>query len=269
MDADLQHPPEIVPVLERSLEDGADIAIASRYIRGGGCSGLGLTRRIISKGAISLAHLFLPSTRQVKDPMSGFFMFKKKVVTGADLKPDGYKILLEILLIGQFQKITEVPYTFINRSNGLSKLNARQQIYYLKHIFSLIKRKGELIRFSKFCIVGASGVVVNEGLLLLLRQLVGLPLILASAVSIETAIISNFIFNNYFTFGDRSSRGIKSFLIHLVRFNMVSLIGLGLNMGALLLLTHVFGLHYLLSNLCGIALATLWNYLVNLTYTWK
>jgi dolichol-phosphate mannosyltransferase len=269
MDADLQHPPEVIPDLLQAIKDGADIAVASRYIKGGGCQGWGLTRRIISKGAIVLAHLFLPSTRRVRDPMSGFFMFNRQVVAHADLRPTGFKILLEILMEGEFRDIAEVPYTFSIRSGGESKLNARQQVDYLKHIYSLMKRKGELTRFLKFCAVGLSGVLVNMSLLWLLTEVAGLFYLLSAAISIETSIISNFVLNDYFTFRDRRSPQVKSFLNRLLKFNLVSLAGLGFNMGVLWLLTEVFGIYYLLSNLCGIAVATLWNYLVNTWWTWK
>lgn len=269
MDADLQHSPEVIPDLLRAIKGGADIAIASRYIKRGGCQGWGLTRRIISKGAIVLAHLLLPSTRRVRDPMSGFFMFNRQVVAHADLRPTGFKILLEILMEGESQNITEVPYTFSVRSGGESKLNARQQVDYLKHIYSLMKRKGELIRFLKFCAVGLSGVFVNMGLLWLLTEVAGLFYLLSAAISIETSIISNFILNDYFTFRDRRSPQVKSILSRLLKFNLVSLAGLGFNMGVLWLLTEVFGIYYLLSNLCGIAVATLWNYLANTWWTWK
>jgi len=269
MDADLQHPPEVILDLLREMKGGADIAIASRYVKGGGCQGWGLVRRIISKGAIVLAHLFLPATRLVKDPMSGFFMFQRQVVAQAHLEPTGFKILLEILMEGNFQKVAEVPYTFRTRSAGESKLSTRQQVDYLKHLYSLMKRKGELWRFLKFCLVGLSGVFVNMGLLWVLTEVAGLFYLLSAAISIETSIISNFILNNYFTFSDRRSSGVKSFFNRLVKFNLVSLVGLGINMGVLWLLTEVFGLYYLLSNLCGIAVATLWNYLVNTWWTWK
>jgi len=269
IDADLQHPPEVIPDLLREIESGADIVIASRYVKGGACQGWGLTRRIISKGAVFLAHLLLPSTRQVKDPMSGFFMFNRQVVAHADLKPTGYKILLELLMEGEFQNLAEVPYTFKTRSRGESKLNARQQIDYLKHIYSLMRRKGELLRFVKFCLVGLSGVLVNMGLLWLLTEFAGLFYLLSAAISIETSILSNFTLNDYFTFRDRRSPTLKSFLSRLVRFNLVSLAGLALNMGVLWLLTEVFGVYYLLSNLCGIVVATLWNYLVNTWWTWR
>jgi dolichol-phosphate mannosyltransferase len=269
MDADLQHPPEVIPDLLRDIRGGVDIAIASRYVKGGGCQGWGLTRRIISKAAIVLAHLLLPSTRPVRDPMSGFFMFNRQVVAHARLKPTGFKILLEILMEGEFHNIAEVPYTFRIRSGGESKLNARQQVDYLKHVYSLMRRKGELWRFLKFCAVGLSGVLVNIGLLWLLTEFAGLFYLLSAAISIESSIISNFVLNDYFTFRDRRSPQAKSFLSRLLKFNLVSLAGLGINMAVLWLLTEVFGIYYLLSNLCGIAVATLWNYLVNTWWTWK
>jgi dolichol-phosphate mannosyltransferase len=269
MDADLQHPPELIPCLLKEIQSNADIVIASRYVKGGGCQGWGLVRRIISKGAIFLAHLFLPSTRKISDPVSGFFLFKKQVVANADLQPVGYKILLEILAVGQFQKIAEVPYTFRVRHRGKSKLNARQQIDYLKHIYRLMRRRGELTRFVKFCLVGASGVLVNMGLLWLLTEFAGLFYLVSAAISIESSIISNFMLNDVFTFPDRRARGVKNLLRRLLKFNIVSLAGLGINMAVLWLLTDILGVYYLLSNLCGIALATLWNYIVNFWWTWK
>lgn len=269
MDADLQHPPEVIPSLIQKIESGADVVIASRYVRGGACQGWNLTRKVISKGAIFLAHMLLPSTRQVRDPMSGFFMLKRQVIADADLKPIGYKVLLEILMAGEFGKVVEVPYTFIARSRGESKLNARQQIDYLKHVYSLMRRKGELLRFVKFCLVGLSGVLVNMGLLWLLTEFTGLFYLASAAISIETSIISNFTLNDYFTFPDRRLPGAKSFLGRLLKFNLVSLAGLAINLGVLGLLTQVFGIYYLLSNICGIAVAMLWNYLVNTWWTWR
>ncbi|MFC1592865.1 glycosyltransferase [Candidatus Omnitrophota bacterium] len=269
MDADLQHPPEVLLDLLREIENGADIVIASRYVKEGECQNWGLFRRIMSKGAIFLAHLLLPLTRQVSDPMSGFFMFNRQVVADANLKPTGYKILLEILIEGQLRKIAEVPYSFKSRSSGKSKLGSRQQIDYLKHIYSLMRRKGELLRFVKFCMVGASGVLVNMGLLWLLTEFIGWFYLFSAAISIEISIISNFTLNDYFTFPDRRSHGARHFLKRLVKFNMVSLAALGINLTVLWLLTTVFGVYYLLSNLCGIAVATLWNYLANFWWTWK
>jgi len=246
------------------------MAIASRYVRGGGCQEWGLARRVISKGAIFLAHVLLPPTRQIKDPMAGFFVFKRRAIAKANLNPTGYKILLEVLIEGKFQSVAEVPYTFRTRTRGESKLKARTQIDYLKHIYSLMKRSGELVRFLKFCLVGGSGIGVDEGMLYLLSDMVRItPLELASTLSAETAIITNFTLNDVFTFRDRRSPGMKARVNRLLKFNLVSLAGLGIKVGIFSLLYQVAGVHYLLANLCGIAVAALWNYTFSTWWTWR
>lgn len=269
MDADLQHPPEVLPVLFREMDNGRDLVIASRYVPGGGCEGWKLTRRIISRGAITLAHVFLPDTRKYSDPLSGFFAFHRKVVEKAQLNPLGYKILLEILLMGDHKSVAEVPYTFVTRTRGESKLSTKTQKEYLKHLYSLMHRKGEDVRFIKFLLVGASGIIVNEGLLFILKELIKLTLPVASAIAIEASIISNFMLNDTITFRDRRTAGAKSFFSRLAKFNAVSLAGAAINYSATLLLTQVFGIHYLISNLIGIVIATMVNYLVNNWWTWK
>ncbi len=269
MDADLQHPPEINAALLKAIEDGADMAVASRYVKGGGCPNWGLIRRIISKGALSLAHVFLPISRKVKDPMSGFFMFKREKIIGVVFKPIGYKILLEMLVMGKFEKVVEVPFIFEDRSSGRSKMKARQQIEYLRHIFSLMRRKGELVRFCKFVGVGLSGVVVNEGILWLLTEFAGMQYYFSSIIAIEASIISNFVFNDRFTFSDRRAGKIGSFFKRLLKFNITCAAGAVIQYGILILLTEVAGLNYLLSNLIGILVAFVWNYVLSLIWTWK
>jgi dolichol-phosphate mannosyltransferase len=269
MDADLQHPPEINAALVKAIEEGADMAVASRYVPGGGVPNWGLTRRIISKGALTLAHIFLPTTKKVKDPMSGFYMFKREALGNIEFKPIGYKIMLEMLVMGKFEKVVEVPFIFEDRSSGRSKMKARQQIDYLKHIFSLMRRKGELVRLIKFVGVGLSGVVVNEGVLWLLTEFAGLQYYISSIFAIEASIISNFILNDHFTFSDRRTGKTGSFFKRLLKFNLTCAAGAVIQYGFLLLLTEVAGLNYLLSNLIGIIIAFIWNYVLSLIWTWK
>jgi dolichol-phosphate mannosyltransferase len=280
MDADLQHPPEVVPSLIEAINKGADIAIGSRYIKGGGCEGWSAIRRVMSKGAAFISHLFLPSTRKIKDPMSGFFVIKRDVVKDARLNPSGFKILLEILMLGKWKSAVEVPFMFVTRSRGESKLNAKQQLDYLKHIYSLMQRTGELVRFIKFCIVGGSGVIVNLGLYALLTRYAGFTPIadtsagilsgnIALTISIETSIITNFILNNFFTFSDRNTGGVVSFFRRLIQFNLICVIGALIQIGVTNLFAVAIGLNDIVSVLIGIVVAFLWNYLLNNFLTWK
>jgi dolichol-phosphate mannosyltransferase len=269
MDADLQHPPEVIPDLIKAIQDGADMVVASRYIPGGGCPNWGLSRRIISRVALMISHLLLPSTRQVKDPLAGFFMFRRQNVDPEKLKPIGYKISLEVMLTGNFQRIVEVPYIFEDRSAGQSKLNPGQQIDYLKHLFSLMARTGELGMLIKFMLVGLSGVIVNVGVYWLLTRFGGLAAYdwLAVIIGIEVSIITNFILNDTFTFAKRR-RG-KSFIGRLLRFNLICASGAAIQWGLFMLFTRVFGVYDLLSNFIGIVVAFLWNYFINRNWTWR
>lgn len=140
MDADLQHPPEEVPRLIEKIKAGTDLAIGSRCVRGGSFShDFGIIRRILSLGADLLAHLFIKETRSVQDTQSGFFAFKKSVIGNASLHPVGFKILLELLVKGNYDRIDEVGYTFVERKAGESKLGAKDFLDYLRHLLRLMK----------------------------------------------------------------------------------------------------------------------------------
>ena len=116
MDADLQHPPEVLPAIVKALENH-DFVMASRYIKGGSPGEWKLSRKIVSRVATLLA---LPIAPKVKDPMSGFFGFKRAAVDTASLSPTGWKIGLEILVRSKFKAVTEVPYTFVAFSSLIS-----------------------------------------------------------------------------------------------------------------------------------------------------
>ena len=136
IDADLQHPPEILPNLLKPILRGfADISVASRHASGGGVGEWNLLRRFVSRGAAAIAFLMLPRTlRLVQDPMSGFFLIKRSVIDSARLKPKGYKILLEVLAKGNYRRIVEVPYVFEERKDGKSKLGPKQYLEFLMHV---------------------------------------------------------------------------------------------------------------------------------------
>jgi len=265
MDADLQHPPEKIPALFKEIENGADIAIASRYVAGGGTEEWGWGRKLISRGAELLARLTIPNIHGLKDPLSGFFMFKKEAVGGTELSPVGFKILLEILVKGAYRRVVEVPYVFKERLHGKSTLSFKEHINYLRHLSRLARASGEAGQFLKFCLVGLNGVGVNMGLLWALTEFVGLPYPVSAVFAIESSILSNFTLNELWTFRRRAGPGRSR---RVLGFNLACAIGATLNFVVLVTLTELLGLPYLISNAFGIACATLWNYIMSATWVW-
>ncbi|MBI4020076.1 MAG: polyprenol monophosphomannose synthase [Candidatus Aenigmarchaeota archaeon] len=140
MDADFSHPPGKIPEFAKSLEH-ADIAIGSRFIGGGGIRGWSSLK--MSRSAI--ASLLARGLTSVSDPMSGFFFFRREIISGASLRPKGYKIGLEIMVKGKHARVAEVPYVFHDRMRGKSKFNAKEAINYLVHITRLYVHKGKLV----------------------------------------------------------------------------------------------------------------------------
>ena len=273
MDGDLQHPPESLPDLLNSiLSTNAEIVVASRNVTGGGVSEWSLIRRLISWGAAFFATFMLPGMlKAVRDPMSGYFLIKRTVIESVDLKPKGYKILLEVLARGKYQTVTEVPYIFDERKEGGSKLGPRQYSEFLAHINKLAAETGQIGRFLRFCTVGLSGVFVNEGALKFFTEVSGLYYVYSSILAVEIAIISNFLFNEFWTFRDRSNQRpeMANRLGRLVKFNLICALGGTLNVVTLWVLTDLAGLYYLFSNLIGIGISTLWNYGLNSNLTWE
>jgi len=138
MDADLQHPPELLPQMYSKVIEGYDLVVASRYGKGGAIEGWSLRRRMLSRGAMILAHMLLPTTRRVKDVMSGFLMLRREVIEGVKLNPVGFKILLEIVAKGNCNSVAEVPYTFGPRKKGKSSLGFREVWNFMVHVYWLL-----------------------------------------------------------------------------------------------------------------------------------
>lgn len=137
MDADLQHPPVILKYMYAAMESGADFCIPSRLIPGGDDGGLNWYRKFVSGTARNLGKVILPCIRKISDPTSGLFMFKKDVIVGSDLRPIGWKIMVEVLAMGTYSKVIEIPYQFQQRNEGESKLSGKVTYEYLKQLFNL------------------------------------------------------------------------------------------------------------------------------------
>lgn len=122
MDADLQHPPEIVPLIVRALQSGETLVIASRYDGGGGVGKRSAYRAVLSRGAEAMARVALPSARLVTDPLSGFFGFRRELARPLDSATHGFKLLLFLLVMSQGKGIKEIGYQFRPRIAGSSKI---------------------------------------------------------------------------------------------------------------------------------------------------
>ena len=140
MDADLQHPPAILRSMYVVMETGADFCIPSRFIPGGSDGGLGPYRKLVSGVARYIGKIMLPSLRKITDPTSGLFMIRRSVIENADLRPIGWKIMVEVLAMGTYGSVVEIPYKFQARPAGESKLSSRVTLEYLKQVAELTKR---------------------------------------------------------------------------------------------------------------------------------
>ncbi|WP_258567050.1 MULTISPECIES: GtrA family protein [unclassified Microbacterium] len=198
MDGDLQHPPELLPViLARHGEDDADVVAASRYVGGGDTSGLGTAVRFgVSRVATWLTRAMFPiRLARSTDPMTGFFLVDRRRLDVSALKPQGFKILLEILARNDL-RVAEVPMEFAERRHGTSKASLRQGGTFIAHLARL--RFGKM---SLFALIGAIGAAANLGIMWALTA-AGVPYIWAAVIGAEVTIIGNFLLQERFVFAD-------------------------------------------------------------------
>lgn len=284
IDADLQHPPQILLELLKKVQEGADMAVASRHVEGGGVSEWSVIRRFLSRGAQILGLIVLPNVvGRVSDPMSGYFMVRRDAIAGPKLNPMGYKISLEVIGRGRIKDIAEVGYVFQERREGESKVTWRQYTDYLLHLARLrsrgrvgrLRRKFPLTQFIRFGLVGLSGVFVDMAVLYLLSDPSTLAwgLTRSKIIAGEVAIINNFIWNDCWTFSEvsRSQRQWHLRLKRFLKFNLICLAGLAINVVLLnIIFNFVFaGKYPYLANLIAIGMTTAWNFWINLKLNWR
>ncbi len=275
MDADLQHPPKLLPAILEQLCDGADALVAVRE----NLRGLLGPRMLVSLGGNAVAQITLALTRQrvIRDPMSGFFAgvtatFLAAVADRRSFEESGYKVLYDFLLrLPHNAKIAYLRYRQEKRKNGDSKFDSEQVL----HVVRQSGRLGRLIatlltnlpspRFVRFLFVGGFGILVNLASLFSLAQFAQLNYLLSAALAIEASILWNFLWNERWTWKDRRFGSLGK---RLARFHQVSLVGLLLNLVILYGLTTLAGLYYLASEIGGIAAASVWNFLANHYWTW-
>ncbi len=132
MDADLQHPPELLPALVAAIAAGNDMAIGSRYTAGGELGNWNPVRKLLSTVAVWATWPIQRAGIRAHDTMTGFFMVRRECIDGIAFQPAGFKLLLEILVRGRIRSVAEVPLAFGLRSQGASKANFKVGWDYAK-----------------------------------------------------------------------------------------------------------------------------------------
>jgi Glycosyltransferases involved in cell wall biogenesis len=266
MDADLQHPPELLPIILKRLAR-AEVVIPSRFIDGGSDGGLNLFRKLVSWTARMIGRLSIKRLRAISDCTSGYFGLHRSVIATANLDPVGWKILMEVLVKGDYHTVHEVPYTFAARDSGSSKMTWKDQYDYLRHITRLARQNPEDARFFTFCLVGAAGVPVNLLGLTAFLNLFGVGVAFASAAASFLAMVHNFLWNDSITW--RVQRRPKRWRrwLQFLQFALVSTLGIVIT-AAFAHTFYINGWSPVAGQLVGILLATWWSFVANDRWTW-
>jgi dolichol-phosphate mannosyltransferase len=224
IDSDMQHDETVLPKMFAEIQNGADLVVGTRYAGSGGIGQWDQTRARMSDFATRMAKLLIGEA--TSDPMSGFFMVKRSVVSACvyDLSQVGYKILLDIIASSDGRlRIAEVPYTFRERTAGESKLSL---MTLAEFVFLLVEKwSGGLIppRFILFAGVGGLGLLVHLTVLNLSGGL-GIDFVVSQSLATIVAMVFNFLVNNSFTYRDRRLTGLR-FYTGLITFMIACSIG--------------------------------------------
>jgi len=280
MDSDLSHPPQIIPKLIESVKKYQyDIAVASRYIKGGKIQGWTLKRKLMSKFATLIAKKGLGI--DTNDPMSGFFAFKRNILKGLNIDAIGYKFLLEVIVKTKGVSIKEIPYTFQDRELGSSKLGIKTILDYYKSVWKLYrygkplekKEKRSSVKFiskaARFYTVGASGFIVNYLVSLLFTGGISdMWYLHANVIGIIASITSNFILNKTWTFEDKDFQ-IKKTILQYGKFALFSSLGALVQLGVVYFIMDNNIISYPFALILAVISAAFGNFILNKRFTFK
>ena len=270
MDADFSHKPEDVPRLISEIDNGADFVIGSRYVPGGHIpDDWSFLRKMNSKWGNIFAR-YIAGLHRIRDCTAGFRAISASIIKKIalrNLRVQGYAFQIALLHQAMVSGATvqEVPVEFVDRTRGKTKLGLSDIIEFIINVWWI--RLNSSKTFIKFAIVGISGVFVNLGVFTVLID-VGMNKFLASPIAIELSIISNFLFNNFWTFSGRNNR--DKFYLKGLKFNVVSIISLIVSYSTFIVLSLLFP-HTMpqVHQAIGIIPATLVNYFLNSYWTFK
>lgn len=199
MDADLQHPPEVIPaLLARAQEAGADVVVGSRQATAWGPRGLSRRRALTSQLLTILARAWFPRLlKNVSDPLTGLFLVRRAAVQVDALRPDGFKVLLELLIRCPGLRVSELHFDFAARHQGQSKADFREGMRFFRHLLRL--RATANRSFPRLIAVAAGSVAADTAVFILLCR--WLPYALAAVLAAELFILLRFIVTEKWVLG--------------------------------------------------------------------
>lgn len=269
MDADLQHDESKITELFSLLDSGqATVAVASRYVAGGGTEAWNHRRLGMSKLATFLSKKLL--TADCSDPMSGFFAIHRNLI---DTSPErihthGFKILFDLLSRRDLPLIVrEVPYIFKGRASGTTKLNSLVMLDFAWLLLSKYFRRLVHPELMLFCCVGLLGVGAHMFILYLLHKLLCSPFVLSQSLATLSAMTCNYFLNNRITFSPYRLRG-KAMLTGYLKFVAACSIGTLANI-ALASFLFKASIPWPISAFFGVLLGALINYSFSKLFVWK
>jgi len=244
MDADYSHNPKEIPHFLNKIDDGADFVIGSRYITGGSIpADWGIHRKIFSVIGNLIVRLgFMKFS--ITEWTNGYRAIKKWVVKKHidDLTNyTGYVFQVALLdnAIKSNARIREIPINFIDRTKGVSKIDS---IEYIAQTLLYVFRHSS---FIKFCMVGGVGFSVDFGVSFLLIEIFNVSVVIATIISAECAIISNFTFNNHWSFAHKKLENRNTSLLwSFMKFNLIASGSIVIQAIGMQITTSVFGRAY-------------------------
>lgn len=254
MDADLQHPPAVVRRLWEAAQSGtADLVLGTRLKGEGDTHGLSLRRTLVSRLLALTTRLTFPMRLwRVSDPLTGLFMLRNGAVDLDLLQPDGFKILLEILVRAPLLRLAEVPFRFDYRHAGQSKAGFFELYRLVRHYVRL--RLSADLYLIRFLLVGLLGLVVNSALLYGMSGLLGLHYLWGAVIATQGSALWNFVLTERWVFDDRRQRGTRFYRFN--GFMVMNNIMLAARLPVIWLLVRDGGLHYLWANLLTLVVLT-------------
>jgi dolichol-phosphate mannosyltransferase len=272
MDSDGQHEPDAVARTVASLlASDLDLLIGSRFHPDAQILGLSASRQRNSNLANAVARFSLPRYRQLTDYMSGFFAVRpqRALAYVRQIDVSGFKFLYELLALSHGQlRVSEVPLAFQPRISGESKLNLAVVWDLGISILHTLLLRSVPRRAISFALVGATGIMTHLMLYGLGHRLLGFNFEQAQSMAVVGAATSNFLINNILTFRAQQLKGIH-LLIGLIRFLLVTSLGMMANVGISSVFYHNVKNEALLAMFAGIAVDFVWKYAASSRFVWN